>query len=323
VHCHYGVTGQALGHVYKHVKKSREDLSLFAFVSATGSAGTLSAGDRLKDDFGSKIVSVESTECPTLLNNGFGDHNIQGIGDKHVPYIHNTMNTDYISGVSDAATDSLSYLFNHPAGIKFLKERRGVPDDILEHLPSFGYSAIANVLSAIKLAKYQGLGADQAIITVATDGAALYASDEPMILEKRYGGRFDEVAAAEAYGRYMGGLSTDNFQECTHMDRQRMFNLGYYTWVEQQGKSLEDFKAREKQSFWKAMRPEIRKWDESIEQFNRDVKEGSTDSSGIENFSKVINEKSVPLNKWDEIAESASSNDELVSSNKRRRVDSV
>lgn len=271
VHCHYHVTGQALGHVFKHVKEARGgDLSLFAFTSATGSAGTISAGDRLKDDFGAKIGAVESLECPTLLYNGFGDHNIQGIGDKHVPYIHNCMNTDYVVGVSDAATDSLSYLFNDEAGQRYLRERRGVPDDVVKCLPSFGYSAIANTLAAIRIAKHHDLGPDQAIVTVATDGANLYASDEPMILRTRYGGRFDEVAAAEAFGRYMLGGGQE-LQELTYRDRQRIFNLGYYTWVEQQGVSIEDFKARANQSWWRNLRPEIKKWDESIEQFNADV----------------------------------------------------
>merc|ERR1712054_239560 len=125
----------ALGHVFNHVNKAHEDkLNMFAFVSATGSAGTISAGDRLKDDFGARIACVESQECPTLLYNGFGDHNIQGIGDKHIPYIHNVMNTDFVAGISDSQTDCLSYLFNSAAGQKYLKERRGVPADVVDRL---------------------------------------------------------------------------------------------------------------------------------------------------------------------------------------------
>jgi cysteine synthase A len=272
VHCHYSVTGQAFGHVFKHVKEqSGKDMSLFAYTSATGSAGTLSAGDRLKDDFGAKIACVESQECPTLLYNGFGDHNIQGIGDKHVPFIHNTMNSDFAIGVSDAATDSLSFMFTEDVGQKYLRERRGVPEDVVKTLPSFGYSGIANTLAAIKIAKYYDLDETQAILTVATDGADLYASDKPMILEKRFGGKFDEVSAAEAYSQYMLGIGIEHFQELTLRDKQRMFNLGYYTWVEQQGKSIEEFKAREKQSFWNDMRPEVKQWDKMIEQFNADV----------------------------------------------------
>jgi len=273
VHVHYKVTGRALGHVFDHinVEHGHEKMNLFAFVSATGSAGTLSAGDRLKDDYGAKIVCVESQECPTLLYNGFGAHNIQGIGDKHVPFIHNCMNTDYVAGVSDAATDSLSYLFNHEVGQRFLVDRVGVPKEVVDALPSLGYSGIANVLAAIKVAKYNDLGPDQVIMTVATDGAALYFSDNPMILRKRFGGVFDEVAAATAYGRYVLGCATDHLQECSHKDRERIFHLGYYTWVEQQGVSLEDFVARKSQKFWKALRPQIDEWDSLIKQFNHEV----------------------------------------------------
>ena len=108
---HYEVTGRALGHVFETVrdsmKKSGRDISLAAFTSATGSAGTIAAGDRLKDDYGAKIVSVEALECPTMLENGFGEHNIQGIGDKHIPLIHNITNSDVICGISDRATDEL------------------------------------------------------------------------------------------------------------------------------------------------------------------------------------------------------------------------
>jgi len=272
VHCHYAVTGAALGHVFKHVKEERGGkMGLFAYCSATGSAGTLSAGDRLKDDFGCKIVAVESIECPTLLCNGYGEHNIQGIGDKHVPYIHNAMNTDFVAGVSDDATDSLLYLFNHEAGKRFLVERRGVPAELVDALNSMGYSAIANTLAAIKIAKYHNLGPDQAVVTVATDGADLYASDYPETLRKRFGGRFDEVAAAQCFGQHVLGCDVSHLQELSHVDRQRIFNLGYYTWVEQQGVELNDFNARKSQSFWKGLRPEIHKWDEMIEEFNAEV----------------------------------------------------
>lgn len=273
VHAHYEVTGRALGHVFQHINAQRGGrLNLFAFTSATGSAGTLSAGDRLKDDFGARIACVESQECPTLLYNGFGAHNIQGIGDKHVPYIHNAMNSDYVVGVSDAATDSLELLFAHEEGRRFLVERAGVPADVVDRLPSFGYSGIANILAAIKVAKYHDLGEDQVIMTVATDNAAMYNSDFPMILEKRYGGRFDEVGAAWAFGQYLRGCGTDHFKELSHKEREGIFNLGYYTWVEQQGVSLEDFTARKTQSFWNALRPQVKEWDTLIQQFNEDVR---------------------------------------------------
>ena len=168
---HYEVTGRALSSVFEHVNKQRNGkLRLVAFTSATGSAGTIGAGDRLKDYYGTKIVAVEALECPTMLENGFGEHNIQGIGDKHIPLIHNVMNTDVVAAVSDRATDELDVMFNTAAGCKYLAERKGVPVEIVETLKHFGFSAICNVIAAIKTAKLLGLGANDALITIATDG---------------------------------------------------------------------------------------------------------------------------------------------------------
>ena len=274
VHVHYSVTGKALGHVFNHYKESAESASLFAFVAATGSAGTLSAGDRLKDDYGcSKIACVEAVECPTLLHNGFGEHNIQGIGDKHVPYIHNVMNMDFVVGVSEAATNTLMYLFNHDEGREYLKNHRKVPAETVDQLSSLGYSGICNVLAAIKLAKYYNLDETQAIMTVATDSAEMYHSDYPMILSKYFNDKFDTVAAAETYGQYMLGIAADHLQELSYYDKKRIFNLGYYTWVEQQNVPVEEFNKREDPKFWKNLRLEIKEWDEKIINFNRRVNE--------------------------------------------------
>src|SRR5207342_1140419 len=131
---HYEVTGRALGHVFEHVQSGRPELRLAAFTSATGSAGTIAAGDRLKEEHGTRIVAVEALECPTMLENGFGEHNIQGIGDKHIPLIHNVMNTDVVCGISDRATDELDVLFNTAEGRAFLVQRKGVPPEAVEAL---------------------------------------------------------------------------------------------------------------------------------------------------------------------------------------------
>ena len=175
---HYTVTGRALGHVFETVRDaSGRDLRLAAFTSATGSAGTIAAGDRLKDEYGTKIVAVEALECPTMLENGFGEHNIQGIGDKHIPIIHNVMNTDVVCAISDVATDELDVLWNTDAGREYLSRSKGIGDELLGALAHFGFSSTCNVLAAIKTAKLLDLGADDALITVATDGGDLYPSE--------------------------------------------------------------------------------------------------------------------------------------------------
>ncbi len=264
---HYLATGAALERVVEHVSERRAGLSLRAFVAATGSAGTLAAGDFLKERLGSLTVACEALECPTLLRNGFGEHNIQGIGDKHVPLIHNVMATDVVLAVSDRATDRLGVLFGTDVGRRYLG-RRGVPPEAIERLPSLGLSSICNVLGAIKTAKYFDLGPDDAIVTVATDGAALYASEQQAALRRYFPAGFDELAAAEVFGEHLLGTGAGDLLELGRWERERIFNLGYFTWVEQQGVSLEDFEARRDPRFWSAIRDVVPSWDDMIDDVN-------------------------------------------------------
>ncbi len=265
---HYEVTGRALGRVYEHVAAAHPGLRLAAFTSATGSAGTIAAGDRLKDEFGTAIVAVEALECPTMLENGFGEHNIQGIGDKHIPLIHNVMNTDVVVAVSDRATDELDVLFNTAEGRAYLAHRKGVPDDVIAALGHFGFSSICNVLAAIRTAKLLDLGPDDAVITVATDGAGLYASERVKTMNQRFGGEFRALDAAEVFATHLGSVDPEHTLELTEADKRRIFNLGYYTWVEQQGTPTEVFSARRHQSFWRGLRELLPVWDGLIDDFN-------------------------------------------------------
>ena len=270
---HYEVTGTALSAVYEHVAKglNRPNLRLAAFTSATGSAGTIGAGDHLKDKYGTKIVAVEALECPTMLENGFGEHNIQGIGDKHIPLIHNVMNTDVISAVSDRATDELDVLFNTSAGRDYLVQRKHVPQAVVDTLQHFGFSSICNTIAAIKTAKLLGLGEDDVLITIATDGADLYPSERVKTMKKRFNDNFTQVDAAEVFAEHLGTVQTDSMIDCTERDRNRIFNLGYYTWVEQQGTPLSVFEARRSQSFWQNLRSHVPTWDAMITEFNARV----------------------------------------------------
>jgi cysteine synthase A len=269
---HYEITGRALEHVFDTVAGD-SGLRLAAFVSATGSAGTIAAGDRLKDTFGTRIVAAEALECPTMLENGFGEHNIQGIGDKHIPLIHNVMNTDVVVAISDRATDELDLLYNSSAGRALLR-RKGVATAVIEALAHFGLSSTCNVLAAIKTVELLDLGPDDAVVTVATDGGAMYASERAALLESRYGGTFTDVDAAEVFGRHLGAVDTDAMIECTARDRTRIFNLGYYTWVEQQGTPIELFEERRSQTFWRGLRRYLGVWDEMITEFNARVGDG-------------------------------------------------
>jgi len=203
-----------------------------------------------------------------MLANGFGEHNIQGIGDKHIPLIHNVMNTDLVAGISDRATDQLSVLFAAGQGLEFLRTRRRVPENVLRSLTAFGLSSICNILAAVKTAKYLRLGPDDVIMTVATDGAGLYGSERERIAARDFPDGFDLADAAETFGRRMLGTGPDDLLETTLADRNRIFNLGYYTWVEQQGVSLADFEARRDQRFWTGLRDLLPAWDAMITEFN-------------------------------------------------------
>jgi len=268
---HYLCTGTAIDRVLTHLKTESQNLQLRAYISATGSGGTLAAGDYLKDRHGCWIVAVEALECPTLLYNGFGEHNIQGIGDKHIPLIHNVMNTDAATAISDQSTDELLVLFNSEVGHRYLIERQRVPEATVRTLDRFGFSSICNILAAIKTAKYLELGPSDVIATVATDGEELYRSEHDKILAQRFAGGFDEVSAGEVFGQHLSGVRTDHYLEMSHIDRQRIFNLGYFTWVEQQGISIEDFVSRREPAFWHRLLDLIPAWDEMIAEFNRHV----------------------------------------------------
>jgi len=268
---HRRCTGPALESIFEALRKRSPSLRLAGFVSASGSAGTLAAGDHLKAQHGTKIAVVEAVECPTLLMNGYGEHNIQGIGDKHVPLIHNVMNTDLVIGVSDQATDGLSAVFNTGIGRDFLARRLGVAPELASAFRHFGLSSIANVLGAIKMAKHLALGPDDLVVTVATDGHEMYASELTRYLERRHNlGELTPGVAAEIVGRHLLGAGTEHVLDATERERQRIFNLGYFTWVEQQGVALADFDRRRSQVFWHGLTDLVPQWDEMITACNRD-----------------------------------------------------
>lgn len=267
---HYACTGAAAEHAFTAFK-GETSRRLAAFVSATGSAGTIAAGDYLRKRHGTRIAAVEALECPTMLNNGYGEHNIQGIGDKHIPLIHNAMNTDLVVGVSDKVTDQLNLLFNSDVGRNYLRNRRQLDPALIASFADVGISGFANIVASIKLAKQLRYGPDDVIVTVATDSASLYDSERDSYREQHFGEGFDEVNAGEIFGSCLSSVATDHVVELTDQLRRQIFNLGYYTWVEQQGVSVEDFDRRRSQSFWDSIADSLPAWDRLIEEFNAEV----------------------------------------------------
>jgi len=264
---HWSATGRAVESVVEALTSDHPEARPAAFVAASGSAGTLGAGDYLRERLGTRTVAVEALECPTMLENGFGEHNIQGIGDKHIPLIHNVMATDVVVAVSDRVTDRLNVLFGTDAGRAELKAR-GVPDATIAALDSFGLSSICNVVASIKLARASGLGPDDLVLTVATDGARMYSSERDRSIERDFAGRFGPREAAATAGAFLDGVAPDHVLDLTDADRRRIFNLGYYTWVEQQGVGFEEFVERRDQATWTRMRDLLPAWDALITEFN-------------------------------------------------------
>jgi len=264
---HHEVTSRALAHLYRHHAEQSPGLRLAGFVAASGSSGTLAAGERLKADHGARIVAVEAVECPTMLYNGYGEHNIQGIGDKHIPFIHNVMNTDVVVGVSDTACDELGMAFNTAEGLARLGAV-GVRDEVLDTLSHFGLSSICNVVAAIKTARELDLGADDALITLATDGGEMYGSERESMRAGRYASGFSDTEADSALSTHLWGADTDHVEVLDETGRNRIFNLGYYTWIEQHGVEFEDFEVRRDQAFWQHVQSMGPDWDAAIDEFN-------------------------------------------------------
>jgi cysteine synthase A len=265
---HYDVTGHAMEEV---IRKEIGGGHFSAACFTTGSAGTIASGDYLRQAFPtSKIAAGEALQCPTLLLNGYGAHRIEGIGDKHVPWIHNVRNTDFVIGIDDDDTMNLIRLFNEQAGRDYLVSEIGIPEEIVSKLDLLGISSIANVLMAIKFAKYYELSKNDLILTVFTDSMELYQSRLREAREQR--GEYRTHHATNDFARLMG-MKTDSMMELTHLDRKRIHNLKYYTWIEQQMFDVDELNRQwyDREQYWSEIQKMTPRIDELITRFNAKV----------------------------------------------------
>jgi hypothetical protein len=217
----------------------------------------------------SKIAASEALQCPTLLENGFGAHRIEGIGDKHVPWIHNVKNTDLVVAIDDNAVVNISRLFNEESGREYLAQK-GVAESLISNLDLLGFSGISNVLTAIKMAKYYEMDEHDIVLTVLTDSMELYHS---RIGEMRHEfGDYTDAGAAADHARWLLGQGTDNMLELRYPDRRRVHNLKYYTWVEQQGKTYNEIQSMwYEHDYWTSVQKQANEIDELIVEFNNEV----------------------------------------------------
>ena len=266
---HYEVTGSAILEVIKKLGIKADNVRGYA--SSTGSGGTLAAGDHLKKVYPNlKIAAGEALQCPTLLRNGFGAHRIEGIGDKHVPWIHNVKNTDMVCAIDDQDCMDIYRLFNEKDGQDYLKSL-GLTDKQIESLQLFGISGIGNMLSAIKMAKYYEMDENDCVFTILTDSSVMYTSRLKELSQQQ--GEFSLMEAARVHAASLKHQTIENALELTYYERLRIHNLKYYTWVEQQGKTYEELNRQwYDRNYWTDIPKMTKTIDKMIEEFNAKVK---------------------------------------------------
>jgi len=273
---HYEVTGSAVSEAFEYFRQENSnddgDCRLSGICLMSGSGGSLAAGDYLKEIYTDcKIAVGEALQCPTILNNGFGDHRIEGVGDKHIPWIHNVKNTDMAIAIDDNDAMAILRLFNEPAGKLYLTKEIGLSKEQVEDLAFMGISGIANMLCAIKFAKYYELTEKDVVATVLTDSVEMYKSRLEELHEAQ--GKYMDSNAAFDYAKSIYGATTDNLLELTEFDRKRIHNLKYYTWVEQQGRTADELNDQwyNQEKTFEFVRGQADDIDELIEEFNKAV----------------------------------------------------
>lgn len=265
---HYNITGSAVEEVFDREKNEKSVLA--AFVSATGSAGTIAAGDYLRTKFPLiKVAAAEPLQCPTLLYNGFGGHRIEGIGDKHVPWVYNVKNTNLVIAIDDEDCMRLFRLFNEKKGKAYLASL-GLEKNFVNKLELLGISSIANILASIKTAKYYEMTQDDMVFTIATDSAEMY--DSRLVELREEWGEYTPLQAAKDLENCLFGAALDHIKELSYADRKTIHNLKYFTWREQQEKDIEDLNQLwYDREIWPKIFKQPERWDELIDEFNSDA----------------------------------------------------
>jgi cysteine synthase len=265
---HYNVTGSAIAEAFESIKSRDGNFAGVCFTS--GSAGTLASGDYLKQRYPQSRIAVgEALQCPTILNNGFGAHRLEGIGDKHIPWVHNVKNTDMAIAIDDNDSMALLRLFNEDAGKEFLIKEAGLKPEEVNVLAYMGISGISNMLSAIKFAKYYELTGKDVVATVLTDSVEMYRSRIAELREEE--GEYRSIDAAADFAASLQGEGTGNMLELTYTERKRVHNLKYYTWVEQQGRTAEELNDQwyNQDETFLAVQKQAAEIDALIDEFNK------------------------------------------------------
>ncbi|MBI9091507.1 MAG: pyridoxal-phosphate dependent enzyme [Desulfobacterium sp.] len=262
---HYTVTGNAIEETMGEYLGGNKRFA--GYVSSSGSGGTLAAGYYLKKKFpGMKIAAAEALQCPTLLQNGFGGHRIEGIGDKHIPWVHDCKDTDFVIAVDDEVPMRLLRLYNEEKGRAALIDN-GVSPDLVNHLDLLGISGIGNMIAAIKFAKYNELTEEDYVVSIATDSMQLYGSRLEELTRDR--GAYSDVDAQRDI-ELSNAITMDHMKELSYYDKKAIHNLKYYTWIEQQGKDVEELNRQwyDHDNYWNNTFDQVETIDGLITEFN-------------------------------------------------------
>ena len=265
---HYNITAGAMESIIEHYISEDSNVNFAGVCVTSGSGGSTATGDYLKKKYPlSKLAVGEALQCPTLLYNGYGDHRIEGIGDKHIPWVHNCKNTDMVMAIDDNDAVAQFELFNEEAGHEFYKGL-GVSQETIDKMNLIGISGAANILMCVKFAKYFELTENDLLITVLTDSADMYGSRLEEYEEAR-GHKFNEQDAMLNY-KQIQDLKIDHMEELSYYGKKRIHNLKYYTWVEQQGMEVSELNAQwyDYDNYWERVHEMADEFDAAIEDFN-------------------------------------------------------
>ncbi len=123
------------------------------------------------------------------------------------------------------------------------------------------------MMGTIKLAKYYEMDENDVLFTVATDSMEMYQSRLKEEVEKD--GSLTNQKAEVIFQRDLMGLTIDYMTEMNYYEKRRMHNLKYFTWIEQQGKTVEELDAQwYDENYWKSQYAKVDEWDEEIMEFN-------------------------------------------------------
>lgn len=266
---HYYVTGNTMLELIEELySKGIGTGNVSAVISAMGSAGTIACGDRVKEvQPRCKIVGTEPIQCPALTNSGYGGHDIQGIGDKHVTWIHNVMNMDAIVAIDDMESKKGLQLLTDPVGMDYISSLGVSHDDVQMMSQIFGISGVCNLYSAIKVAKYYDMTEKDTLFTIATDNIGRYKSVMKE-LDNTYG-KIDACESRVRHEMFFKGVKTDWLLEATYALQKRWHNLKHSTWVEQQQKTVEELDCLMREEFWQEQRDKVKESDQLLEAYRK------------------------------------------------------